>query len=442
MSRIQWLWKALKVFRFLFHSLGLLQLRFSRSRRLYTHRYNCCRYIPCIFVACILLLHQMARQRLEMENALMNSLETDSRPPTDGFSVRCEYLQSLMYLVAMIWSLIRHKSLWQLVNQSQMSYKQLKTLLGMHLILECSWQALVYGGALLLLLFLMGYKTFWLDFPLIEHAQRRILTVNDMHNIANYLMGIPRLIFVLLISLHILYHLLHAGWLQSLQNLRLDRNLKCFQLLLRMLYPLQRKLNLLAGLYFRVTYDCFVCLIAIRIVAFARLLRFDATQVLQQQKSRDDLEDEAAWNGKNLHDLTSPEQLLRESLYLLAWHLALWLLLLAAAHLQQGEYQSLIDNCWQESRIPSKERKTGMEAHVDILDIMFQSQISVFDHQRISICFLSRRIGKLTCSLTLNTALGQWKLRLNLVIGLAVVYFVQQTEIKQLQSYLWQREHE
>ncbi|EDW29623.1 GL22660 [Drosophila persimilis] len=47
-----------------------------------------------------------------------------------------------------------------------------------------------------------------------------------MHNIANYLMGVPQLIIVLLIALHILYHLLHAGWLQSLQNLRLDRNLK------------------------------------------------------------------------------------------------------------------------------------------------------------------------------------------------------------------------
>ncbi|XP_034656203.1 uncharacterized protein LOC117893630 [Drosophila subobscura] len=454
MSRIHWLWKALQVFRFIFHSFGLLQLRFSRTQRLFTHRYNCFRYIPFIFVVCILILHQLARNRLEIENSMMNTLEIESRPPADRFRLKCEYLRSLMYFMAMIWALVRHKSLWHLINQSQMAYKQLRTLLGRHLILECTWRTLIYGGILLLLLSLMGYNIFCLDFPLIEDATnaRKIYSAKEIYNITNYLMGIPRLILVLLIALHILYHLLYAGWLQSLQNLRLDRNLKCFQLLLRMIFPVQKRANLLAGFYFRVSYDCFVFLIAIRIVEFLRLLRFDSNELLQQQKSRDDLEDEAAWNGKSFEDLPTPTERLRESIYLLSWHLALWLLLLAAAQLQQWEYQTLMDNCWQIKfeetknnfelkKINSEQRKTGMSSHLDIIDIMFHSQISIFDHQRISICFVSGRLKKQTSFLTLNTILVHCKLLLNIVICTAIVYFVQQAEITELQSYLGQRDH-
>ncbi|XP_022232758.2 uncharacterized protein LOC111081116 [Drosophila obscura] len=446
MSRIRWLWKVLRVFRFVFHSLGLLQLRFSRSQRVYTHRYNCYRYIPCIFVVCIFLLHQVARNRLEVENAMMNTLEIESRPPADTFRIRCEYLRSSVYVVAMIASLIRHKSLWHLVNQSQMAYKQMKALLGRHLALECSCRPLIYAGILLFLLLLMGYKMFWLEFPPIEDVQRKIYTAKDIYNISNYLMGIPRLIFMLLIALHIVFHLLNAGWLQSLQNLRLNRNLKCFQLLLRMIFPIQKRVNLLAGFYFRVSYDCFVFLIAIRIVEFSRILHFDSNELLQQQKSRDDLEDEAAWNGKNLEDLPCPKELLKESIYLLSWHLALWLLLLAAAQLQQCEYQSLIEHCWHikfEEKIKSNSNqgKTEMASQFDIIDILFHSQINILDHQRISICFLSGKLRKRTSFLTLNTILVHFKLLLNVVIFMAIVYLIQQGEIAELQSYLWQKEH-
>ncbi|XP_034133554.1 uncharacterized protein LOC117587157 [Drosophila guanche] len=455
MSRIHWLWKALQVFRFIFHSFGLLQLRFSRTQRLFTHRYNCFRYIPFILVVCILILHQLARNRLEMENTMMNTLEIESRPPADSFRLKCEYLRSLTYFMAMIWALVRHKSLWHLVNQSQMAYKQLRSLLGRHLVLECTWRTLIYGGILLFMLSLMGYKLLWLEFPLIENAmnaQRKMYTTKEIYNIANYLMGIPRLILVLLIALHILYYLLNAGWLQSLQNLRLDRNLKCFQLLLRMIFPVQKRVNLLAGFYFRVSYDCFVFLISIRTVEFLRLLRFDSNELLQQQKSRDDLEDEAAWNGIDFEDLPTPTERLRESIYLLSWHLALWLLLLAAAQLQQWEYQSLMDNFWQikfekrktnfeQNKINSEQRKTGMTSYLDIIDIMFHSQIAIFDHQRNSICFLSGRLTKRTSFLTLNTILVHFKLLLNIVIFTAIVYFVQQAEITELQSYLWQKEH-
>jgi len=84
--------------------------------------------------------------------------------------------------------------------------------------------------------------------------------------------------------------------------------------------------------------------VAFRIAAFLQFLRFDSNKLVQNQKSQEDLEEEADWegqeNGKNLGDP------LLKALLILFWHLALWMLLLAAAYKQQDEYFSMMQKSW------------------------------------------------------------------------------------------------
>jgi len=187
-------------------------------------------------------------------------------------------------------------------------------------------------------------------------------------------------------ALHILYHLINAGWLQTLKKLRLQRNLKLHQFQLRNIFSLQRNMNISAGHCFKMSYICYLCVVAFRIVEFLQFLRLDSYELVQKQKSQEDLEDEADWEGqeygKNLGDP------LLKALLILSWHLALWMLLLAAAYKQQDEYFSMIEKSWSyksdtnvceiKEFLAEKFRKGHTFKQLDILDLSVGAYLLLF----------------------------------------------------------------
>ncbi|XP_017022698.1 uncharacterized protein Grl62a [Drosophila kikkawai] len=444
MARFHFIVKIVKVFRFAFSVLGLLQLSFNKSQKLYQHKANCCRFVTAIFIVLILFLYNLLSNAVEKENKLVNDLNIESRPANS--ELRSERFFSIFIFLSLVWSWAKKNQLWNLVNEAQLTYKQIKSLLGKHLNLECSWLVLVYSIFLLLLLGVFGAKSLYYDLPKLVDEQN-IITLDGLLQLLNLIMGLPRLIIVLTISLHILYHLMNASWLQSLIELRLHRNLQLYQFQLNILIPSHKKLNILAGYYFRMCYICFLYMLAFRFNHFLQYCVFDSNQVTH--KTQYDLEDEAIWAGQDIDNLTNPRDQLIKSLLILSWHLALVMLLLASAYMQQNEYLRLMQESWNfktdennsevKAFLAEKSWKGHTFKRMDILDIMFLSGVSICDHQPVSICFLTDRFRKKNPTyLNLDFIAGHFRLFFNVVISSGIVYFAQQMELRKLQEYLQQ----
>ncbi|XP_017126634.1 uncharacterized protein LOC108145610 [Drosophila elegans] len=444
MARLRFIFNIVKVLRFPLHFFGLLQLRFSESRKLYQQRANLCRFLSAIFISLILIMHKIVSGQWEKQNQLFNALNIEKRPLRSNAELWSEKLTSLFIFLTLIWCLGKKYLLWKVINEVQLAYKHLKSFMGKYLIVECSWLVFIYAILLLLLLTIFGVQIVILNWSKI-YTGRRTLTITELYEVSNYIMGIPRIFFVLLMALHILYHLMNAGWLQSLNELNLQRNLKLYQFQIYNIFSIQKTLNILAGHYFRMSYICYLFIMAFRTDEVLHFLRFDSNEFVQQQKTQEDLEEEATWAGQE--NLTNLKEPLRKSLLLLSWHLVLWILLLAPAYLQQEEYFKLMEKSWifksDENGCEIKEflNKNKWNGHsfkqLDILDIMFLSGISICERQHNSICFMTDIYRKKKSSYhNLNIIAGHFKLLLFILIFFAVVYFLQQTELRQLQEYL------
>ncbi|XP_052847571.1 uncharacterized protein LOC128259304 [Drosophila gunungcola] len=444
MARLRFIFNIVKVLRFPLHFFGLHQLRFSESRKLYQQRANICRFLSAMFISLILIVHKIVSGQWEKQIQLFNALNIEKRPLRSDAELWSEKLTSLFIFLTLFWCLGKKCLLWKLINEAQLAYKHLKSLLGNHVIVECSWLVFIYAILLLLLLTIFEVQIVIFNWPKIN-TERRTITITELYEISNYIMGIPRKFFVLIMALHILYHLMNAGWLESLNALNLQRNLTLYQFHTYNIFSLQKRLNILAGHYFRMSYICYLFIMAFRIDEFLHFLRFDSNEFVQQHKSQEDLEDEAAWAGQeNLTNLRDP---LWKSLLLLFWHLAFWFLLLASAYLQQEEYLKLMKKSWNfksdENGCEMKEFLINNKwnghsfKQLDILDIMFLSGISICERQHDSICFMTDIYRKKNSSYqNLNIIAGHFKLILCVLIFFAVVYFMEQTELRQLQEYL------
>ncbi|XP_020814341.1 uncharacterized protein LOC110188807 [Drosophila serrata] len=447
MARFHFIVKIVKAFRFAFSALGLLQLRFSESRKEYQHKANCCRIFIAIFMVLILLLFNFVSTALEKENELVNALNIEARPVNSKSELRNERVYSIFIFLTLVWSWLKKNVLYNLVNESQLAYKQLRFLLGKYLKIECSWLIFTYSIILLLLLGIFGVKSLLYDWPKVFDAEHNV-TIDGLFQLFNFLMGLPRLMIVLIMSLHILYQLMNAAWLQSLTELRLHRNLQLYQLQLNILFPTHKKLNILAGYYFRMAYICFMYMLAFRFNHFQQNFIFDSNKVIH--KSQNDLEDEAIWAGQDIDNLSDSSDQMIKSLLLLTWHLALVMLLFASAYIQQKEYLKLMQKSWYyttdeniseiKSFLAEKSWKGHTFKRMDILDIMFLSGISIHDCQSVSICFLTDRFRKKNPTyLNLNLIAGHFRLLCNVIISSGIVYFAQQMELWKLQEYLQQK---
>lgn len=291
----------------------------------------------------ILLLYNFINMRVEQQNDLIIALNIETRPLNTASELRSERFYSFLILITLIWSWAKKNQLWNLVNEAQLTYKQVRSLLGKHLQLDCSRLVFIYSLILLFLLAVFGVKSFYFNWPKVVGEDNNI-SYDGLLQFCNFLMGLPRLMVVLVMSLHILHHLMSAAWLQSLTEMRLRRNLQFYKFQLSILFPFQKRLNILAGYYFRMSYICLLYMTLIRFNHFLQFCLFDSNKV--EHKSQGDLEDEAIWAGQGADNLPDPRGLLIRSLLMLAWHLAFWMLLLASAYIQQKEYFSLMQESW------------------------------------------------------------------------------------------------
>ncbi|XP_016964839.1 uncharacterized protein LOC108034467 [Drosophila biarmipes] len=446
MPRLRFIFNIVKFLRLPLHFFGLLQLRYSKSRKVYQQRANFCRFLPAILISLILFFHKLFSNLWERENKLVNSLNIEKRPLRSGIELWNENLTSIFIFVTLIWSLVRKNQLWKIIDHAQSSYKELKTLMGKNLILECSWHVCIYGILLLILLTTFGVNIIFFNWPKMT-GEHKIITLTKIFDVSNYVMGLPRFTFVLIMALHIVYHLISAGWLRALNKLRLQRNLKMYQFQLRNMFSLKTKMNILAGHYFKISYICYLLMVAFQIVEFLQFFRFDSNELVQRQKSQEDLDDEADWEGQE-SELNSRDPQTKTWL-ILSWHLALWMLLLAAAYKQQDEYSNMMRKCWNYKlndkgcEIKDFLAQNSWKGHtfkeLDILDFMFLSEVPICDRQPVSICFMTTKLAKKNPTyINLDIIAGHFKLLLNLFFSASIVYFVQQLELGHLQEHLKQ----
>lgn len=374
MSRIRFILAVGKAFRFPLFILGFLQLGKSRKGKS-----NCCRYASTVFITIVLCIHKQISVMVEKENELVNTLNIEIRPLRNRLDLVSETTHSIYFFVTMIWSVMNGYQLRKLVDEAQLAYKRLKSLLGEHLALECSWLVFICGIVLILLIVIFVAKTFYFDYPHLK-GQPNTYTLNELFVLMDYLVGLARQVFVLIMALHVQYHLICAGWLRSLKELRLQRNLKLFQFQLQSLLPFQKSVNVVAGSYFKMTYTLFMFIVGLRLADFLQFCSFESHEVVQQLKTQDDLDDEAAWDGQDINKISSTQSRVIASFLLLSWHLALWTLLIAAANCQQREYLCLIRETWraefdgtdmEAKKLVASKSTNGLSfKKLDIIDLM------------------------------------------------------------------------
>ncbi|XP_017059368.1 uncharacterized protein LOC108100127 [Drosophila ficusphila] len=446
MAPLRFIFNIVKVLRFPLHFFGILQLRFSKSRKEYQQNATLCRFLPVILISLVLLVHNFVSRYWERENQLISLLNIEKRPLRSRTEIWSERLTSLYIFLTLIWSLVKKNQLFNLLNEAQMECKKLKCLLDEHFHLKCSWLIFFYGVLLLVFLSVFGANMLYFNWPKLT-SEPGTITLTEVFQVSNFLMGLPRTMFVLIIVLHVLYHLINAGWLQSLRNLSGQGNLKIYQFQLRNVFSIQKRVNLLAGNYFKMSYMCYALIVGFRIAECLQLFHYDSNEFVQQHKSQEDLEDEAEWAGQE--NLISKEDPLMKPVLILLCHLALWILLLAAARTQQVEYFKVLEECWKykldkkdcevKQFLAENSWKGYSLKHLDIFDIMILSGISVCDRQHKSVCFVTTTLGKKNSTyLNLNIVLGHFKLLSNLAISAGIVYFIQQTELRHLHKYLSQ----
>ncbi|KAH8274491.1 hypothetical protein KR018_006849 [Drosophila ironensis] len=441
MGRIHLIAMIVKVLRIPLHIFGFLQLR--KERHVYQQNPNWYRFIPIGIITLLLVVRKCFYKLTYPEIILLSPYYfKDLESWNDN-------IQSVSFFVIMIWSLKKKKLLWQLVNEAQIHTIKLRFLLGKPLTFKCSKSVMRYGLILMLLLGSFVVKSLYLDYPYGEMKENLItishkIRLRKIVSFTEYLMGLPRLMFVTVMSTHILYHVLTSGWLQTLGESRLHRNPRLFQFYLSCLICFQSRANLMAGHYFRMSYILLLYTLGYHFSKLLEYCRFEGKDVVQQFKSHDDLEDEAEWSGQDSDDSS---KFLIESLSVLSWYLAMWMLLLAAAQCHQEEYLRLTRQTIWEIKFDGNDRETKKFVDgnswqgqpfkkLDVIDVMFLSGFSIWDRQPISVYFLTEKFRKKSSSgVDLDSVAGHFRLLLNITIFAGMAYFAQQMELRHLHEY-------
>ncbi|KAM8710520.1 hypothetical protein ACLKA7_017180 [Drosophila subpalustris] len=337
MCSIQLFYAFLKITRVLFHGVGFLRLHFDRSKQSYDPRGSCWYkdYLPGTIILLIICVHFYFLLEMEYIYGELRELEPEALPPIDVMDLLSELCHDVMFLVLLIVCLVKRNQLYRAVNLAQTCFKQLSV------DLRCSTNLFLLGISQLLLLFVCCLKLFWFDLP---------LKMLDVYDICDYLMGAVRFLFVLLLSLHFFYHLLHASLLQSL-NLQLQhqKKLKLGHQLLR-LQSVLHKLQHSVACYFGVSFCCFYALLCLRCAMFLGVLSYDEQRFVPRQSEKEPLEMPMP--------PTRGDLLRSESLYL-AWQVALMWLLLRVALVQQRERNKLLIGIWRLSELPTEAASSG-----------------------------------------------------------------------------------
>ncbi|XP_030372246.1 uncharacterized protein LOC115622445 [Scaptodrosophila lebanonensis] len=319
------LYKFLHFLRIIFHYSGLLRIYYDKPKQRYYHQRSFCQYMPIVLLVLISIMHLVWRCRVEIQNELFNSLVPGSRPPRDNFELFRQFFSDIVFIITFIGACIWQDKLWCIVNEAQLAYKKLRPYLGNKW--QCSFLLLALCLLLIGLLVVMCAYGIWMDWP-------HWADDGGAPKVLNFLMLFVHLIFATIMALHAIYHLMSAALLQTINNRirRLkqpDKQLKVIGHVL-IAQPLLKKANEYAGRCWSFVVLCST---------------YDVNDLIQQQKSEDDRIDEADWNGQDPE--AGHAELLHHAALILAWHLAMMLVLLCGAHTHQKEHQKLIDSIWE-----------------------------------------------------------------------------------------------
>ncbi|KAL7732694.1 hypothetical protein ACLKA6_013612 [Drosophila palustris] len=313
-----------------------LELHFDGSKQSYGPRVGCWYkdYLPGTIILLIICVHFYFLLEMEYIYGELRELEPESLPPIDVMDLLSELCHDVMFLLLLVVCLVKRNQLYRAVNLAQMCYKQLSEL---EMDLRCSTNLFLLGISQLLLLFVCCLKLFWFDLP---------LKMLDVYNICDYLMGAVRFLFVLLLSLHFFYHLLHASLLQSLNlQLQQQKSLKLWHQLIR-LQSLLHKLQHSVACYFGVSFCGFYALLCLRCAIFLGVFSYDEQRFVPHQSEMEPLE---------MPLPPTRGDLLRTESFHLAWQVALMWLLLRAALVQQREHNKLLIGIWRLSELPTED---------------------------------------------------------------------------------------
>ncbi|EDW69786.2 uncharacterized protein Grl62a [Drosophila virilis] len=435
MRRFELLYQLLKFQCFVLNCVGFLKIRFDRAQQRYRLDLGCCclfAYFPSFLLVLLNFLHLYLRWDLETLNANLNELEPGTQPELDVLDCISQICQNVAYVWIIIRCLTCRLQLWYMVDQAQSIFKHLTSLLRERFVPKCSWVLFLLGAQQFLLLLLLTWKLFWLDRP---------PAYDNAYNIIRYAMGAVHLLLALLLSLHLFQHLLHAALLQSLnqvlQQLQLPHDLKLLRQLLHV-QPLLKRIQHLAAYYFRATFCWYFFVLCFKCGTFVSEFSYDENVLLQSQKSQDDIEDEAEWMG--MEALPTRGQLLTSSALQLSWQVAILLPLLCAVKLQLREHKKLFNNIWK-IEFPSKSATSrarlqrGCTAK-DTISFLLSTRVPFADYRPQSISFMAWKPNANTAVIQFVGIIRGCKMLLQVVLCTVISDFVQQMELRHLQSCL------
>ncbi|XP_064548136.1 uncharacterized protein Grl62a [Drosophila montana] len=435
MRRFKFLYQLLKFQCFILNCVGFLKIRFDRAHQRYRLDSGCCclfTYLPSFLLVLLNFLHLYLRWDLETHNASLNELEPGTQPELDVL----DFINQICHNVAYVWIIIRcltcRLQLWYMVDQAQLIFKHLTSLLGERLEPKCSWLLFLLGAQQLFLLLLLTWKLFWLDWP---------PAYDSVYNVISYAMGAVHLLLALLLTLHLFQHLLHAALLQSLnqllQQLHLPHKLGLLRQLLHV-QPLLKRMQLLAAYYFRATFCWYFFVLCLKCGIFVSEFSYDENVLLQRQKSQDDIEDEAEWMG--MEAPPTRDQQLTSSALQLAWQVAILLPLLCAAKLQQREHEKLFINIWKiefpSQAATARPRLQRRRTAKDIISFLLSTRVPFADYRPQSISFMAWKPNANAAVIQFAGIIRGCKMLLQVVLCTVITDFVQQMELRHLQSCL------
>ncbi|TDG44144.1 hypothetical protein AWZ03_009421 [Drosophila navojoa] len=436
MWRFNLLFILLKVQCLILDVVGLLKLRFDRAHQRYRLRRGCCSSFlmpfPCLLLILLNIIQFLLRCKTEHMNATYNEVAPGTRPDLDVVDFFMLLARNIIYVWMLIMCLTGRLQLWYMVDQAQLVYRHLESVLRERLQLKCSWLLLFLGIFQLLLLLWLSFSLLFLNFP---------LTMGE--NLIHYGMGAMDLLLVLLLTVNIYQLLLHTAVLQSLNQLLRQLQLQQpneLNLLRQVLQvcPLLKRIQHLAAFYFRLAFCWLFCQLCLKCGAYVSEFSYEEDVILSRHKSIDHLEEEAEWLGQE-----SPPQTRDHALIFAAFELAgtltMMLPLLFTAKLQQREQKKLMNNIWK-IELPSSKQQVAPRSFSerrdckDIIGFLLSTRLPFVDYRPHSVSILAWKPRPNAAVITFAGIASGCKMLLQVVLCTTVVDYLQQVELDRLQS--------
>ncbi|EDW18295.1 uncharacterized protein Dmoj_GI12172 [Drosophila mojavensis] len=436
MWRFNLLFILLKAQCLLLDGVGLLKLSFDRAHQRYRLRRGCCSSfltpLPCILLILLNIIQFLLRCETEHNNATYNEIVPDTRPELDVVDFFMLFARNLVYVWMLIMFLSGRLQLWYMVDQAQLVYKHLESVLRERLQLKCSWLLLFLGIFQLLLLLVLSFNLLCFNFPQAFDE-----------SFVNYGMCAMNLLLVLLLTVYLYQLLLHTAMLQSLNQLLKQLQLQQpneLNLLRQVLHvcPLLKRIQHLAAFYFRLVFCWLFYLLCLKCGAYVSEFRYEEDVILSRHKSIDALEEEAEWLGEETIPQTRDQALILAA-FELTGILTMTLPLLCAAKLQQREQNKLISNIWK-IELPSSKQQVSPRSFSerrdckDIIGFLLSTRLPLVDYRAHSVSILAWKSKANTAVITFAGIASGCKMLLQVVICTTVVDYLQQVELDRLQS--------